>query len=212
MTVYTVLQRFKTQNTVVSPKQTGWPYKLSDRDKRSMGHLVSQDRRLPLAEIISNLPEKVALVTTRKAFHSLGYHSYIAAKKPFINKKQRVARLAFTKLHKDWTVDDLKRIIWTDKSSFETSKFSCQIRVWRKLKERYDPACLAPSFKSGRSSVMVWGAFVNNETLPLVVMPPRRRTATDFVQIIYEPILGPYLDAHLDARNLTLMEDGAPIH
>ena len=43
-------------------------------------------------------------------------------------------------------------------------------------------------------------------------MPPQHRTAADFIHIIYEPVLGPYLDAHLDASSLTLMEDEAPVH
>jgi hypothetical protein len=59
---------------------------------------------------------------------------------------------------------------------------------------------------------MVWGAFVNNQTLPFVVMPPGHQTAIDFVQIIYVPVLGPYLDVHLDANGLTLMEDEASVY
>lgn len=83
------------------------------------------------------------------------------------------------------------------------------IQVWRRTDERFNPDCLAPTFKSGRSSVMVWGAFVDSTTLPLVVMPPRRRTAADFVDIVYQSALGPFLEAHDDASSLTLMEDGA---
>jgi hypothetical protein len=105
-TVYTVFQNLKTWNTVFSPQQIRQPSRLSDRNKRSLRRLMNQDRRLPLAEIISNLPEKVAVGTARKTLHGLGYHSHLAAKKPFINEKQRIMRLAFVKWYKDWTVDD----------------------------------------------------------------------------------------------------------
>jgi hypothetical protein len=53
------------------------------------------------------------------------------------------------------TVEDWKHIIWTDESTFEIGKNTQQIRVWCNLSERYDTACITPSFKSGRLSVMI---------------------------------------------------------
>ena len=43
-------------------------------------------------------------------------------------------------------------------------------------------------------------------------MPPGRRIAIDFVEIVYDGVLGPFLDTQGDACRLVLMEDGAPIY
>ena len=64
-----------------------------------------------------------------------------------------------------------ENIIWTDESSFESGKNPRQIRVWRKAYIKYNWDCIAPSFKSGCSSVMVWGAFIGFDKSPLVTIP-----------------------------------------
>jgi len=57
---------------------------------------------------------------------------------------------------------------------------------------------------------MIWGAFIATYKLLLIAMPPRRRTAIDFVEIVYNGV--PFLDAQEDACRLMLMEDGALVH
>lgn len=59
---------------------------------------------------------------------------------------------------------------------------------------------------------MIWGAFIATHKLPFIVMLLGRGTAANFVQIIYDGVLGPFLDAQEDACGLVLMENGAPVH
>ncbi|KAK1788811.1 hypothetical protein P4O66_002620 [Electrophorus voltai] len=42
-----------------------------------------------------------------------------ARKKPFINEKQRRARLKFAKDHKYWTIEDWSKVIFSDECSFQ---------------------------------------------------------------------------------------------
>ena len=114
--------------------------------------------------------------------------------------------------HQKWTSEEWEKVIWTYESTFEVKKTSQQITVWRKIDERYNVEFLSPTFKSGHTSIMVWSAFTATPKLPLIAMLPCRRTAIDFVEIAYDGVLGPFLDAQGDARRLVLMEDGAPVH
>ena len=59
---------------------------------------------------------------------------------------------------------------------------------------------------------MIWGAFSGYQKFPLVVMPPHRRTASNFINIVYEGCLSGFYFLHDDPDNLILMEDGAPVH
>ena len=59
---------------------------------------------------------------------------------------------------------------------------------------------------------MVWGAFLADRKLPLVFMPSGRRMAADFVEIVYDAALGPFLEAQGDASILKLIDDGAPVY
>ena len=65
-------------------------------------------------------------------------------------------------------------VLWTDEASFELGKNSREIRVWRKSDETWNTDCLAPTFKSGRVSLMVWGCMVHDRLGPLVVLPVGR--------------------------------------
>ena len=89
-------------------------------------------------------------------------------------------------------------MIWTNEFLFEIRIRSWQVKVWQKSHKHYSLDCLAPSFKSGRSSVMVWGAFTDFDKCPLVIMPLNRQRGRDFVDVVYESRLSGFyfLDNH----------------
>ena len=59
---------------------------------------------------------------------------------------------------------------------------------------------------------MVWSAFIGFDKSPLVIMAPRERTAKHFVQKVYEGTLSGFYFMHNEPKELTLMEDSAPVH
>jgi hypothetical protein len=104
-------------------------------------------------------------------------------------------------------------VIWTDESSFEIGKQSRQIRVWRRSHEKFHRTCLASTFKSGRTSVMVWGAFCGRlDKCKLILIPVGKRTALDYIEYVYENALSGYYHHADNPAELILMEDGAPTH
>jgi hypothetical protein len=56
---------------------------------------------------------------------------------------------------------------------------------------------------------MVWGAFAGAQKSDLVPIPKNKRTAKDFVEIVYEGQLRKFLGEIFGG---VLMEDGAPVH
>ena len=103
-------------------------------------------------------------------------------------------------------------MIWLDVSSFEIGKNLRQIKVWWRPYERYAWYCIAPTFKSGCTSVMVWGTFTSFDKFPLVIMPLDKITSNDFVTIVYKATLSGFYFLHDYHEQLKLMEDGAPVH
>jgi transposase len=99
-------------------------------------------------------------------------------------------------------------------SLFEIGKNLQVVRVWRTKEQKYNLDCLELTFKSGRTSTMVWGAFFGTTKAPLVLIPPKSRKAADFIEEVYKPSLVPFLQEHdpNHSRRLVLMEDGAPVH
>ena len=208
-TISTILSYWKVHGSVESLKsQCGRPRKLSERDIQVLCYVVSSNRRHTLVEL-ANLVS-VSRTTVRFYLRELGFRNFIAPKKPYLNVKHKADRLAFA--YESWTFEDWCNIIWTDESSFETGKNSQQIRVWWKAYKKYNWDCIASSFKSGRSSVMVWGAFTGFDKSPLVTIPSDKRSSSDFVTIVCEGVLSGFYFFHDDPKQLILMEDGAPVH
>jgi hypothetical protein len=75
--------------------------------------------------------------------------------------------------------------VWTDESSFEVGKNYRKVRVWRTV-EKYHNSCLTPLLKSGRTSMMVWGAVVGSSMSNLAVITPGQSKAVDFINIVYK--------------------------
>jgi transposase len=137
----------------------------------------------------------------------------VAAKKPFINAKQCKTRRLWAAERLEWTMVDYERIIWTDEASVELGKESRQCKVWRRPGERYIEDCLVPTFKSGRTSIMVWGCIAYGQRGPLVRIPPDRRKGLDYVELILAgPLWDFYVEQYEEKGQVLVMEDGAPVH
>jgi len=208
-TVSRILKLHEKTGTVERKMSSGRPRKLTERDERSLVSVVNKNRRATLTDIANSLPTKVSKNTVRRALHRLRIFSRFAVIKPYLTARHKKARLEFAKKYLHWTADDWRKVVWTDESSFEIGKNYRKVRVWRTKSEKYSNSCIAPSFKSGRTSVMVWGAFSGSSMSNLVVIPPGQNKSVDFVEIVYKGELLGFLG---QTSNAFLMEDGAPIH
>lgn len=79
------------------------------------------------------------------------------SKKPWISKKNVKARLEFARAHKDWSVGDWGRVLWSDESKFNLFSSDGIRYVRRPLGQRNNPKYQIPTFKHGGGSVMTWG-------------------------------------------------------
>ena len=54
--------------------------------------------------------------TVRRALRGTGMKAVTKRKQPFLPKKHRRVRMDFAEAHNDWTVEDCKRVIWSDET------------------------------------------------------------------------------------------------
>ena len=148
----------------------------------------------------------------RTYIRQLGFGNRIAMRKPYLNSTHKVARLAFADKFVHWTIEDWYKVIWSDESSFELGKNSRHIRIWCKVHEKYAKNCLAPTFKSEQTSIMVWATFTGFDKSLLVIMALGERMAKHFVQKVYEGTLSGFYFMHDEPDKLIVMEDSAPVH
>jgi len=121
--------------------------------------VLNENRRTNIKEIcenfISSTSTNISTITLKRHLHSNNIYGRIGAKKPFINAANKMKRLNWAKIRKNW-ITEWENIIWSDESSFEVFGGDGRKHVWRNSQEKYKPNCLIPTFKSGQESVMVW--------------------------------------------------------
>jgi hypothetical protein len=93
----------------------------------------------------------------------------VACPRPFINKKQAAERLAFAQKYRWWGTKDWAQVLWSDKATFETGKRG-RIHVTRCPDEKKCNMCIKLVYRSGRASVMIWGAISWDWKSPLVFL------------------------------------------
>ena len=216
-TQHIVKTRADTADYENAPR-TGRPQKINERSLRHLSRIIHHNRRQSLANITHSinaaLPVPVTPATVRDTLKNrLGISQRITAKKPFINPAQQQKWLLWAKEHLHWTMEDWEQVIWTNESSVKIGKESRECVVWRKVGERYKQDCLVPTFKSGRSSIMIWGCISYGMRGPLVRMPPHRRNGIGYVQLILAGLLWDhYIERYEELGVVKVMEDGAPVH
>ena len=100
--------------------------------------------------------KNVSRLTTRKWVSKLGFRYYTPAVKPKINKEHKKIKLEWAHLHKNWSSEQWRQVIWSDESRFRVSGNDGTLIVLRKEGERYESCHTLRSVKFGGCSLMVW--------------------------------------------------------
>lgn len=83
--------------------------------------------------------------------------SFLKVKKPFISEKNRLARVAWAKKHKDWTLEQWEKVFWSDESPY-CLRFAKRTHVWRLASEKFEPWATRATVKHDKK-INVWGGF-----------------------------------------------------
>jgi hypothetical protein len=86
-----------------------------------------------------------------------GMRAVTKKRKPKLNAKQKKDRLDFALTHKDWTMDDWKRVVWSDETKINRFGSDGKKWAWKKKGEGLSPRLVEPTLKFGGGSVMMWG-------------------------------------------------------
>jgi hypothetical protein len=98
-------------------------------------------------------PQTVCNALKRNAFHSV-----VKAKWPLLKKKHRQDQLKWAQAHLNWTVEDWKRVLWTDKTKINCIGSDGKSYTWKKKGEPLSDRTTTPTVKhGGGNNLMVWG-------------------------------------------------------
>ena len=87
--------------------------------------------------------------------------------------------MIWARRHRNWGEIDWACVDYGDEATFEIGLVP-RTHVWRPKGKAYESKYLQPTFKSGRSSIGVWGAISWNGKSKLVIMDENQRMNSKF--------------------------------
>jgi hypothetical protein len=163
MTVKRVLEKEKKGESHEHKHRSGRPRMTTVAEDRALKIRSLKDRKLTAVDlrptVITKYNRHASVWTIRRRLCEVDLHGRVAAKKPLLTFHHRLRRLRWAQKYRDWTVDDWRKIIFSDESPFTIYRQCGKVYVRRRTNERYLPQCLTSTVKHGGGKIQVWGCF-----------------------------------------------------
>jgi len=91
--------------------------KTTKRENQYIERVLKQNFDVPLQDITNIITSNIFKQTLHRRRSEARLHSYIVAVKPGLHDVNVTAQLEWAMHYKDWTVEDWKKVIWSDESS-----------------------------------------------------------------------------------------------
>ncbi|KAF7761103.1 hypothetical protein Agabi119p4_10512 [Agaricus bisporus var. burnettii] len=140
----------------------GRPAKLSPQDKRGIIHQITTgqlDNAVQGAQYINNIiSHPVHPQTVQNVLKKHSFRAVVKQKRPLLRQHHRKERLRFAKYHENWTVEDWKRVLWSDETKINRIQSDGRVYTWKQSGEELSDRITTPTVKhGGGNNLMVWG-------------------------------------------------------
>ncbi|KAG1223514.1 hypothetical protein G6F67_009367 [Rhizopus microsporus] len=97
--------------------------------------------------------------TVRRALKKAGFVAFVKPRKPLLRAVNIKKRLQWAEEHKDWTVDDWKRVIFSDETKVNRFGSDGKAYAWKTPGEQLNsPALLGKELAGLSMLVTIWTA------------------------------------------------------
>ncbi|KAG1490974.1 hypothetical protein G6F53_013169 [Rhizopus delemar] len=150
----------KTIKNEVNSIKAGRPKLLSNRDDQYLVRLVTvkgQENAVEARNTLENdLQKVVSAQTVRRSLRRSGLTSFVKPQKPLLSEVNRRKRLDWALNHVDWTIEDWKRVIWSDETKVNRFGSDGKVYAWKQPNEKLKRRYVKQTVKHGGGSLMVW--------------------------------------------------------
>lgn len=158
---HTIINRIARKHVTDREKNKGGrPELLNKTEKRYCVQQINrggQENAVQVAKVLENdIQKRVSPQTVRRALKLSGLDSIEKQKKPMLRKANVVSRLNWAKAHRNWTINDWRRVVWSDETKI--NRFNSDGRTWAWIRdnEEIQPRHVKQTVKHGGGSIMIW--------------------------------------------------------
>jgi transposase len=203
-------------NPYGKPKRTGRPPKLNDRAERRLVRYMARNpfETLACMSTPSKSGQRLHPNTTRKYLAKNEFYAFRPRRKPYLTAAHKQERLRWARIMKSWSLEDWALVAFSDEATFEIGLDTRPPWVRRRKGEAYESQNLKPTFKSGRSSVGIWGAISLTIKGPLRTLTKGARMDSQrYIRQVLYPLAVPFYDCIVEKYGDALWrQDGASYH
>ncbi len=137
----------------------GHPTKLSSANICHAVHLIitkKAENAVQVTKTLKNITnQSLSPTTVRRHLKKAGIKAVVKTKCPLLSIKHRKAHLDYVYAHKDWTVKDQERVIWSDKTKINCLGSDGCKWVWKRPEEGLSDRLVKGTVKFGGGSVII---------------------------------------------------------
>jgi transposase len=194
----------------------GRPSKLSPRDKQSIIRQITTgklDNAVQAANFINNIiPNPVTPQTVRNVLKENNFRSVIKKKCPLLKKQHRIRCLKFAQYHENWTVEDWKRVLWSDETKINRIGSDGRAYTWKQKGEPLSDRTTTPTVKhGGGNNLMVWGCMGWNGVGKLIEVQGIM-DAQQYCDILDDGLVESYEKLEMAEEERIFQQDNDPKH
>ena len=194
----------------------GCPSKLSPWDKQSILRQITSgklDNAVQATQFInSTISTPVTPQTVRNVLKEAGLQSATKKKVLMLKGSHRQRRLKFAQYHESWTVEDWKRVLWTDETKVNRIGSDGKVYVWKKQGEAISDQTTTPTVKhGGGNNLMVWGCMGWNGVGKLIEVQGKM-DAEQYCEILEEGVEESFESLEMAEDERYFQQDNDPKH
>ena len=139
----------------------GCPHKLSSTTIHHAAHLITSGKvktAKSATKLLRHTTSATFCATTlRRGLKGMGFKAKIKVKKPGLTVRHMRQCFAFATAHQDWTVEDWKKVVFTDETKLNRVEAKGREWVWVREGEKLSDRMVQKTQKYGGGHLMFWG-------------------------------------------------------
>jgi len=155
----TILRLHSKHHSSLQKSSGGRPSLLSPANIRHGVHLITSLKAENAVQVSKTLGsiinQPISAKTVCRYLSSAGMKAVVKKKRPTLKPRHRKARLDFAIEHQHWTVEDWKKVVWSDETKINRLGSDGRKWVWKKKGEALNDRLVKETQKFGGGSLMM---------------------------------------------------------